>query len=78
MTRYTGDIEAAEEAGKKILEIQQQVEEELKQHAWDSVFSFEGLTDQTADLAVALGLLTQEEADFALSYACLLYTSRCV
>jgi endonuclease YncB( thermonuclease family) len=69
VTRYTGDIEAAEEAGKKILEIQQQVEEELKQHAWDSVFNFEGLTDQTADLAVALGLLTQEEADFALSYA---------
>ncbi|MBX7251271.1 MAG: phage tail tape measure protein, partial [Candidatus Promineofilum sp.] len=69
MTSYTGDIEAAEEAGKKILEIQQQVEDELKQHAWDSVFNFEGLTDQTADLAVALGLLTQEEADFALSYA---------
>ena len=69
MTSYTGDIEAAEEAGKKILEIQQQVEDELKQHAWDSVFNFEGLTGQTADLAVALGLLTQEEADFALSYA---------
>ncbi len=69
MTRYTGDIEAAEEAGKKILEIQQQVEDELKQHAWNSVFNFEGLTDQTASLAVALGLLTQEEADFALSYA---------
>ena len=69
MTAYTGDIEAAEEAGKKILEIQQQVEDDLRQHAWDSVFNFEGLTDQTADLAVALGLLTQEEADFALSYA---------
>jgi endonuclease YncB( thermonuclease family)/predicted RNase H-related nuclease YkuK (DUF458 family) len=69
MTSYTGDIEAAEEAGKKILEIQQQVEDDLKQHAWDSVFNFEGLTDQTAGLAVALGLLTQEEADFALSYA---------
>ena len=38
------------------------------------VFNFEGLTGQTADLAVALGLLTQEEADFALSYAPVSYT----
>ena len=68
-TTYTGDVEAAEEAAKQIEEIQADMRRNLEEHAYTRLFDFEGMTAEMGDLAVAMGIMSESEADMAVTFA---------
>jgi hypothetical protein len=69
---YTGDIEAAEEARAKIIEANQAIQDSYYERAYNSIAARlieEGNFAAMAEIAVGLGIMTQEEANLRLEYA---------
>ena len=69
---YTGDVKAAEEAKAAIIAANQAIQDSYYERAYNSIAARlieEGNFEQLADIAVGLGIMTQEEAALRLSYA---------
>jgi hypothetical protein len=69
---YTGDIEAAEEAQAAIIEANKAIQDSYYERAYNSIAARlieEGNFAAMAEIAVGLGIMTQEEANLRLEYA---------
>lgn len=69
---YTGDIEAAEEARQAIIEANKAIQDSYYERAYNSIAARmieEGNFAGMAQLAVSLGIMTQEEANLRLEFA---------
>lgn len=69
---YTGDIEAADEARQAIVEANQAIQDSYYERAYNAIAARmieEGNFAAMAQLAVNLGIMTQEEANLRMEYA---------
>ena len=69
---YTGDVEAAEEAREAIIAANQAIQDSYYERAYNSIAARlieEGNFAQLADVAVSLGIMSQEEANLRMQYA---------
>ena len=69
---YTGDIEAAEEAQAAIIAANQAIQDSYYERAYNSIAARlieEGNFAAMAEIAVGLGIMTQEEANLRMEYA---------
>jgi hypothetical protein len=72
VSAYTGDIEAAEEAQAAIIEANKAIQDSYYERAYNSIAARlieEGNFAAMAEIAVGLGIMTQEEANLRLEYA---------
>ena len=69
---YTGDVEAAEEARAAIIAANQAIQDSYYERAYNSIAARlieEGNFAAMAEIAVGLGIMTQEEANLRMEYA---------
>jgi len=69
---YTGDVEAAEDARDAIIAANQAIQDSYYERAYNSIAARlieEGNFEQLADVAVALGIMTAEEAALRTEFA---------
>ena len=67
-TVYTGDAEAAEEAAQRIIEAEQAIVDSYKTTAFEKLLATTGVTEATLNYGVAIGVLTEQEAEQRLAY----------
>lgn len=66
---YTGDSEAAEEAQARITAANEAIKQSYRETAAEALLAQTGVTQATLDTLVAIGYMTQEQADARLEFA---------
>lgn len=66
---YTGDAEGAEAAQERITAANEAIANSYREMAAEAILAERGVTEETLDLLVGIGHLTQEQADARLEFA---------
>lgn len=66
---YTGDAAAAEEAQARIAAANEAIQQSYRETAAEALLAQNGVTEATLDTLVAIGYMTQEQADARLEFA---------